>query len=285
MPSCFYIFLVLVVAALAVAGFFLRKMHQARNYFKDQLNIRSLELEIEQSRLTDIQFEMAEKSLNLLEIKEKLELEEERSQKLLRNILPEQVIIDLRETGVSHPVHFDQVGVFFSDIVDFTSASAKMSPVELINELSDIFTGFDRIFVSHGCERIKTIGDAYMSVSGLSGSKGFLPNLLDAALEAREYLIARNREAKFVWLMRFGLHTGPVTGGIVGIEKYIYDIFGDTVNTASRMEKYSKPMKIQVSGRVMEETRRLFEYTPVGELEIKGKGTMETFFLEGRKKA
>jgi class 3 adenylate cyclase len=277
MTRCFLLLIALLSAAVSAAGFAVLR-------YRRRVGTLERELDEEKARLVDCQFEMAEKSINLLSIKEKLEEEEARSQRLLRNILPERVIVELRETGVSQPECFEEVTVFFSDIVDFTASSATMSPAELIAELSDIFSQFDRIFVKNGCERIKTIGDAYMSVSGLSTpDPEHAGHILDAALGVRAYLIERNRTARFRWQMRFGIHSGAVTGGIVGTEKYIYDIFGDTVNTASRMEKYSEPMRIRLSEATMKLTADRFDFSDIGEIEVKGKGMMKSGFLDGRK--
>lgn len=277
MTGCFLLLIALLSAAVGAAGFAVLR-------YRRRVAMLERELDEEKARLVDCQFEMAEKSINLLSIKEKLEEEEARSQRLLRNILPERVIVELRETGVSQPECFEEVTVFFSDIVDFTASSAAMSPAELIAELSDIFTQFDRIFVKNGCERIKTIGDAYMSVSGLSApDPKHAEHILDAALDVRAYLTERNRTARFRWQMRFGVHSGAVTGGIVGTEKYIYDIFGDTVNTASRMEKYSEPMRIRLSEATMKLTADRFDFSDIGEIEVKGKGMMKSGFLDGRK--
>lgn len=173
---------------------------------------------------------------------------------------------------------------FFSDIVDFTVRSSEIEPVVLIAELSEIFGEFDRIFAHHGCERIKTIGDAYMSVSGLpGGNSGHCRALLRAAMDARAFLERRNKKGPFVWQMRMGVHTGRVVGGIVGKEKYIYDIFGDTVNIAARMENYSEPMQINVSEAVYLQTADDFVFDPRPPADVKGKGAMRMYFLRSEK--
>ncbi len=229
----------------------------------------------------DRRMEMAESSLRLLELKESLEAEKERSAKLLRNILPERVIADLQSRGRSDPEIFDHVTVFFSDIVGFTRQSSQMEPAAVIAELSSIFTEFDRIFSARHCERIKTIGDAYLSVSGLPvPDPDHCLNILSAACEALAFLRKRNETSAIRWQMRFGVSTGPVVGGIVGIERYLYDIFGDTVNTAARMEQLSEPMRINVSEEVCRLAAGKFRFSERPSREVKGKGEMRMFFLE-----
>lgn len=242
--------------------------------------IRQLEeLENKKNYLTDT-------GLKLLELKEALELEQEKTAKLLRNVLPERVIRDLQEKGESTPERFADVSVLFADIINFTGIAPTMEASDLIVELSDIFSGFDAIFAKYNCERIKTVGDAYMAAAGLpDADENHSRNILLAALEARDYLLKRNREpGRRQWMMRFGINSGSVVGGIVGRDKYIYDIFGDTVNTASRLEHASEAMKINVSYNVYLKTRDFFEFTPRGMVEVKGKGAVEMYFLEGVKK-
>ena len=246
---------------------------------------RSAELETqlksEREAALDQRFAMVENSLRLLELKESLEAEKEKSAKLLRNLLPERVIADLQENGVSKPERFEHVTVLFSDIVGFTDRSAALDPEEVLAELSDIFTEFDRIFTTCNCERIKTIGDAYLCVSGLpTPTEHHCANILAGACEALRYLENRNIVKSHAWRMRFGVHTGRVVGGIVGTEKYIYDIFGDTVNTAARMEQLSEPMKINVSQAVRDAAPENFRFLERPALEVKGKGRMKMYFLD-----
>jgi class 3 adenylate cyclase len=154
----------------------------------------------------------------------------------------------------------------------------------VIKELSDIFTEFDRIFNRNRCERIKTIGDAYLSVSGMpEPDSNHYKNILSASLEALDYLRSRNDRANMRWNMRMGVHTGKVVGGIVGIEKYIYDVFGDTINTAARMEKHSEPMRVNVSETTYNLARNFFNFTARDHIEVKGKGTVKMYFLENKK--
>ncbi|MDD4817073.1 MAG: adenylate/guanylate cyclase domain-containing protein [Victivallaceae bacterium] len=229
-------------------------------------------------------FAMAEANLKMLELNENLAAEKEKSAKLLRNILPERVIAELGENGRSEPELFEHVTVFFSDIVGFTAISGALDPALLISELSDIFTEFDHIFVRNGCERIKTIGDAYLSVSGMpSPDAGHFCNILRSALEAIKYLAERNRTHDLKWQMRMGINSGKVVGGIVGVEKYIYDVFGDTINTAARMEQTSEPMRINVAESTYSLAKDEFEFIPREPAAVKGKGVMRMYWLTGER--
>lgn len=229
-------------------------------------------------------FKLAEANIKLMEITEDLQREQEKSNRLLRNILPERVIKDLSDKGESTPEIFEHVTVFFSDIVGFTYLSSILEPTFLISELNDIFTNFDHIFTRNGCERIKTIGDAYLSVSGMpEENPRHYANILNSALEAREYLHRRNHSSVQHWQMRMGVHSGRVIGGIVGVEKYIYDVFGDTINTAARMETHSSPDKINVSAATYALAENEFIFHARDIVDVKGKGPMQMYFLEGRK--
>ena len=223
--------------------------------------------------------------LRLLELKEALELEQKKSARLLRNILPERVIRDLQEKGESTPERFADVSVLFADIINFTGIAPTMEAADLIVELSDIFSGFDAIFAKYNCERIKTIGDAYMAVAGLpDADENHSRNILLAAVEARDYLQERNRQpGRRQWQMRFGINCGSVVGGIVGRDKYIYDIFGDTVNTASRLEHASEAMKINVSEKVVREVDSQFDFEYRGKFLVRGRGEVDLYFLNGVK--
>lgn len=229
-------------------------------------------------------FKLAEANIKLMEITEDLQREQEKSNRLLRNILPERVIKDLSDKGESTPEIFENVTVFFSDIVGFTYLSSILDPAFLISELNDIFTNFDHIFTRNGCERIKTIGDAYLSVSGMpDADPRHYANILNSALEARDYLHRRNHTSVQQWQMRMGVHSGRVIGGIVGVEKYIYDVFGDTINTAARMETHSSPDKINVSAVTSALAGDEFIFTAREITDVKGKGPMQMYFLEGRR--
>jgi len=210
-----------------------------------------------------------------------VETEREKSERLLLNILPSAVAQELKNTGRSTPQSFPAVTILFSDLVDFTVKSLTLDPATLLGELNDLFSGFDRIMADHGCERIKTIGDAYFAACGIPQSDGdHAFKMVGAARDMIAFMAERNGISPHRWEMRVGIHSGPAIAGIVGTNKYIYDVFGDTVNTASRMESNSDPMRINLS----EETVRLLGgRIPVesrGNIDVKGKGSLPMYFVE-----
>ena len=207
--------------------------------------------------------------------------EKEKSEALLLNTLPAKVVSELKETGKTIPESFENVSVYFSDICTFTDISAQLEPYVTINELNDLFTAFDDIMIKHKCERIKTIGDAYMAVCGMpETNEQHAENIVRAAIEIRQYLEDRAMTHEIKWRVRIGISSGKVTGGIVGVRKYLYDVFGDTVNTASRMESNSEPMKINTTEYTYNIIKDKFVCTPRGAIEVKGKGVMKMYFIE-----
>jgi class 3 adenylate cyclase len=217
----------------------------------------------------------------LAEAREIILAEKEKSEALLRNILPAHIAEQLKETGSTVPELFDNVTVYFSDLVGFTTMSSRMDPQTLIAELNDIFTNFDNIIEAHHCERIKTIGDAYLAVCGMPlPDRDHARNMVRSAVEMVRWLEARNAAAPHQWRMRVGIHTGPVVGAVVGVKKYIYDVFGDTINTASRMESNSEPMRINLSEATHGLVRDEFAFVERPALEVKGKGAMRMYFVE-----
>ena len=176
-----------------------------------------------------------------------LRIEKCNSDQLIKNILPSSIVEELKATGKTTPVCFEKAAVFFSDLVGFTRISSKMSPVELIAELNDLFTIYDEIIESNNCERIKTIGDAYMAVSGMSEDSTFYAdNIVKSAIEILCFLKQRVNKSQYPWATTIGIDSGEVVGGVVGVKKYIYDIFGSTVNMASRLEGASKIYKLDI---------------------------------------
>lgn len=213
--------------------------------------------------------------------KEEIEAEKEKSDKLLLNILPQKIANDLKEFGKTEPELFKAVTVFYSDIVDFTAKTLKIPPDILLNELNDLIKGFDAIMNKHHCEKIKTVGDAYVAVCGMPNTNPkHAENILNAAIDAITFLAERNKKSKYKWEVRLGIDTGEVMGGIIGTSKYIYDIFGDPVNTASRLEHNSQTMRIHVSERTYKLVKDKFEFEEQAPLEVKGKGLMKMYFVK-----
>ena len=213
-----------------------------------------------------------------------LDLEKGKSDALLLNILPAQVAERLKRDGESIADGFARVTVLFSDIVGFTKMSDRLEPAELVRRLNAIFTAFDAIADRLGVEKIKTIGDAYMVVGGLPNrNETHAREIAQMALEMRDTLAEMKSELGEAISIRIGIHTGPVVAGVIGKKKFIYDVWGDTVNTASRMESHALPGTIQVTEDTARQLEKSFRLTPRGEIDVKGKGVMKTWFLEGRK--
>jgi adenylate cyclase len=210
-----------------------------------------------------------------------LEKEKERVEKLLLNIMPRSVYEELKDSGTTTPQAFADVTVLMLDFAGFTDMAISRDPGALIAELNDVFTSFDRIVEHFHCERIKTIGDAYMAVAGMpEPDPEHTLHLARAAIRMRRFLERRNESAAHRWRCRIGIGSGPVIGSIVGIQKFVYDIFGPAVNLASRLETLADPMQILVTPEVAERLRGDFVLRSLGEAEIKGFGVQERFSLE-----
>ncbi|HEX2524786.1 MAG TPA: adenylate/guanylate cyclase domain-containing protein [Geminicoccus sp.] len=207
-----------------------------------------------------------------------LQREKERVEKLLLNIMPRSVYEELKDFGTTTPQRFEQASILMLDFVGFTDMAIANDPSATIAELNDIFSAFDRIVELFGCERLKTIGDAYMAVAGLpEASPDHATNIAKVALRMRRYLERRNA-AQFE--CRIGIATGPVIGSIIGIQKYVYDVFGPTVNLAARLESHSMPMQITVSEATWALIQRDFDLTERDPGPIKGFGIPRVFTLE-----
>ncbi len=210
---------------------------------------------------------------------ERLHRENER---LLLNILPEPIADRLRRGERLIADRFDDVTLLFADIVGFTELSSSMRPDELVAVLNDVFTVFDDLVEEHGLEKVKTIGDAYMVVGGLTDpSPGHAERVARMAVALTARVAEVDAASRFGIRFRVGIHCGPVVAGVIGTKKFIYDIWGDTVNLASRMESTGVPGRVQVSAAVEERLRDRFRLAPRGLVEVKGKGFLPTWFLEG----
>jgi class 3 adenylate cyclase/AmiR/NasT family two-component response regulator len=217
-----------------------------------------------------------------------LEAEKSKSDKLLLNILPEEIADELKRFGRSYARKHNQVTVLFADIKGFTTITETMPPDELITQLDESFRGFDHILEKYGIEKIKTIGDCYMCACGLpTDMENNAVIAINAALDMQEFMSGFNTTKRIqnmpVFNIRIGIHTGPVIAGVVGITKFAYDIWGDTVNLASQMEHHSLPGKINISENSFLLINGQFNCTPRGKIETKSKGDIEMYFVEGRK--
>ena len=211
-----------------------------------------------------------------------INLERKKSDALLANILPKYVINDLKEKGFSEPRSLENISVMFTDFVGFTKISQEISATKLIEELNDIFSEFDRITESHASERIKTIGDAYMCVSGLERSaQSPQRNLISIALRMIAFLENRNQQNELEWHLRLGIASGDSVAGIVGQTKYLFDLFGDAVNTAARMESYSEPQSINIDQKTYLALANAPDLTFIKRpiTFVKGKGDMQMYFV------
>jgi class 3 adenylate cyclase len=209
--------------------------------------------------------------------RERLARENER---LLLNILPEPIADRLRHGEPLIADRFEDVTLMFADVVDFTSLSSKLTPSELVRVLNEIFSVFDGLVERYGLEKVKTIGDAYMVVGGMTDdSRDHTARVAAMALELAEAVGSIEAAARLGISFRVGIHRGPVVAGVIGTKKFIYDLWGDTVNLASRMESLGVPGRVQVTGAVMERLGATFGLEPRGLIEVKGKGPTPTWFL------
>jgi class 3 adenylate cyclase len=212
--------------------------------------------------------------------RERLARENER---LLLNILPEPIAARLRDGEPLIADRFDDVTLMFADIVEFTQLSATMSPRELVQVLNDIFTVFDGLVDRYRLEKIKTIGDAYMVIGGMADREGdHTARVAAMAIELAECVGRIEAAARLDVSFRIGIHCGSVVAGVIGTKKFIYDVWGDTVNMASRMESQGVPGRVQVTHAVYERLLGDFEFEARGLVDIKGKGPTPTYFLVGR---
>jgi class 3 adenylate cyclase/signal transduction histidine kinase len=213
-----------------------------------------------------------------------LKAEKEKSDALLRSILPGQIVGRLNDGEVVIADRFENVTILFCDLVGFTKLAARIAPGQLVENLNQIFSAFDTLAVSLGVEKIKTIGDAYMAAAGLPEVRPDHAEVMgELALRMLETLEFLNRNAKIQFRARIGMHTGPVVAGVIGRNKFIYDVWGDTVNVASRLETCSLPGRIQVSDEVRGALEHCYEFEPRGVIHLRGKGRMTTAFLTARK--
>jgi len=213
-----------------------------------------------------------------------LQAEQEKSERLLLNILPQPIAERLKGGQVTIADSFADVTVLFADLVDFTKLSARVSPRELVCLLNEIFSTFDQLAGRHGLEKIKTVGDAYLVVGGLPTPRpDHAVAIAEMALEMRQAVAYLSAELKENFAIRIGINTGPVVAGVIGAKKFSYDLWGDTVNIASRMESYGLPGQIQVTPATYERLQDSYEFQERGCIPVKGKGEIRTYLLTGRK--
>lgn len=277
----YLIYLILFVFSIIIyTKWRVRKFHNEKLKLQKIVQERTETVEMQKD-------ELLKKNILIEEEKIESERQRKRSDDLLLNILPNEVAEELKRYGRAEAKQFESVTILFTDFKDFTDLASSMSPKELLSELNVYFKEFDNIITKYNIEKIKTIGDSYMCVSGLpQKNENHTTEILDAALEMQAFVnkqeIIKYHEGKKPFLMRIGIHTGPVVAGIVGIKKFSYDIWGDAVNIASRMESNSEVGKINVSVDTYTIAKEKFIFTYRGKIPIKGKQDIDMYYLVGR---
>ncbi len=208
------------------------------------------------------------------------EIDQASNTALLHNMLPTGIAKELALHGKASPVRHESVTILFTDFSDFTQAASTMPPDRMVAELNDIFAAFDNITDACGIEKIKTIGDAYMAAAGVpTPCADHARRCVEAGLRMVSYIAQRNQTAAFKWSLRVGIHTGPVVAGVVGTRKYAFDVRGDTVNIASRMESSGEVGRVNVSAYTYDQIREFYECEYRGKVEAKGKGSVDMYFV------
>ena len=206
--------------------------------------------------------------------------EKKKTEKILFNVLPQEIASELNEKGNVMPKGFDEVSILFTDFKNFTNASSTMSPKKLVGDLNFIFHLFDEIIEQQGVEKIKTIGDAYMIASGVpNNDDNHAEKCIETGLKMIKALKINNRDRGIKWDMRIGIHSGSVVAGLVGKNRFTYDLWGDTVNIASRMESSSEANRINISGVTYDLVKHLYEFDYRGKINVKGKGDIDMYFV------
>jgi len=214
---------------------------------------------------------------------QQLDREYSRSESLLDNVLPRSIAARLKGGESTIADGFDSVSILFADLVGFTRASTLMKPEIMVAYLNDAFSVFDRLVEKRGLEKIKPIGDAYMVVGGLGqGPQDVVPVIADLAMDMHRAM--KTMQGPVDLQLRIGIHTGAAVAGVIGVKRFAYDVRGDTVNTASRMESHGLPGETQISEQTRAALGEHFEVQERGPVEIKGKGSMCTYWLRGRRR-
>lgn len=244
------------------------------------LSEKNIEQEKEKVKLISTQNEILEQKVD--ERTKELSIEKKKSDDLLLNILPQEIADELKNNGKSEAQQYDHVSVLFTDFVGFTSHGENLSPKELVKELNYYFTKFDEIIGKHGLEKIKTIGDAYMAVCGIpNADSDHAIKTTKAAIEIMEFSKEQKKQGH-PFEIRIGINSGPVVAGIIGVKKFAYDIWGDTVNTAARLEQNSEAGRINISENTYELIKHKFDCEYRGKINAKNKGDIDMYFVKNR---
>lgn len=266
-------------------------------FFAMILSYRARLNEIEKKKAKDQLIEQLQKNKNLqekvnreLEIKvaertQTIEEERQKTEGLLLNVLPKSVVMEMKEFGKTEPKFYEKTTVLFGDFVGFTNISAALSPSELVTKLDFFFKNFDAILIKYHIEKIKTIGDAYMCICGVpEPHDDHAYQAIKAAIEMQEFMQSYNQShpEESPWIMRIGINSGPVVAGVIGDFKFSYDIWGDTVNTAARMEQNSEAGRINVSETTYQIVKDRFNFSERGLISAKNKGQLNMYFVENK---
>lgn len=245
------------------------------NLLQEQEKQRILE-----SRKEELENEVAIRTKEVVLQKQQVEIEKKKSDDLLLNILPQEVAEELKENGATKARHFDDVSVLFTDFVNFTRIAEQLTPEQLVQELHECFRAFDDIIERNGMEKIKTIGDAYLAVSGIPVTdKQHAFNAVKAGLEIVDFI--RNRKGQEqAFEVRVGINSGSLVAGIVGVKKFAYDIWGDTVNTAARMESSGEAGRVNISESTHALVQHDFSFIYRGKINAKNKGAVDMYFVD-----
>ena len=245
---------------------------------------RTADLQSANTQLATANSQLAMANDQLAAVNNQLEVEQEKSNQLLLNILPESVAVELKEGRNNIAEAFSAVTVLFADIVEFTRLSEKIPPDEMVELLNDIFSRFDRLTEDYQLEKIKTIGDAYMVAGGLPTHRDdHVEAVAKMALSIKDEIEEFNQKRHKAFKIRIGMNTGPVVAGVIGTSKFIYDLWGDTVNIASRMESQGIAGEIQVTQAIYDCLQEEYEFEARGSIPVKGKGEMQAYLLKGRR--
>jgi class 3 adenylate cyclase len=221
----------------------------------------------------------------ILQVNDHLSKANKKNEELILHILPHEIAEELRKTGDVEPRIYKNVSVMFTDFFEFTKTAENMPAINLVNDLDEYFTVFDRIIEKYDLEKLKTIGDAYMCVSGVPHEKeDHALEMIKAAIDIRDAVALmyteRIKKGKAAWNIRIGIHSGNVVAGVIGETKFAFDIWGDTVNTAARMESSSSPGNINISETTFELVKNQVQCAYRGKIQVKSKGEMNMYFVE-----
>ncbi len=270
-----------IILALGL-GFKLRRARD--DLAAEQVTLATQRVRHEQEKLAVVERQSQELEAKVQARTSELTAARARAEEVLSNILPRAVIEELHEKGVVEPRRHDEASILFTDFVGFTESVATLPAQRLVRELDEIFQGFDTIVESHGLEKIKTIGDAYMAAAGLPlPAPDHAERCVRAGLALVRFIEDRNRDSSMKWGLRVGVHSGSVVAGVVGKHKYVYDVWGDTVNLASRLESASQPNRVNISAYTHDLVRNRFECEYRSKLGAKGKGEIDMYFVLAEK--